>query len=285
MVRKGNLLYNGGFETGTPVEWIFGDFGLQFDYTHEAETTNVYQGNYAWKFGATKNYAKGYISYDKICSFEEHEAYLFIGHVYLEGSFIVNPVVYGLDDNGNLLRIIYSTDIKEQDKWVKFMGILRGIGEITHFKVGLYMFAFSAGYICYVDEFKLIPLKNIRSHIVMEEIDLTNLTANTQYFAKIFMFGNCKLRSSLRVEEALGDSPTLDTTVSVFYNFSGALYRQICHSQFTDTGLEEIVEDIGDALILRVDYKVGGTNPNFSIKHRLALEPMEGAIFTQGGAL
>jgi len=285
MVRKGNLLYNGGFEAGTAEEWIFGDFGLQFDYTHEAETTNVYRGNYAWKFGASKNFAKGYISYDKICSFEEHEAYLFIGHVYLEGSFIINPVVYGLDDNGNLLRIIYLTDIIDTDKWIKFMGILRGIGEITHFKVGLYMFAFSEANICYVDEFKLLPLRSIRSHIVMEELDLSNITSSTGYYLNIFAFGACRLRSSLRVEEVSGDSPTLDTSIDVFYNFSRSLYKVIRHSQFTDTGLEEVVEDIGDAPLLRVNYDVGGTNPSFSVEHRIALEPLEGAIVKGGGVL
>jgi len=203
----------------------------------------------------------------------------------LEGSFIVNPVVYGLDDNGILLRIFYHTDILEKNDWIKFIGILRGIGEITHFKIGLFMFAFSAGCICYVDEFKLIPLRSIVSHNLIEEFSPPEITSDTQYYAKIFAFGNCRLRSSLKVDNVSGTDPTLDTSIDVFYNFSGSLYKVVKHSTFTDTGMEEICDNIGDACKLRVNYKVGGTDPSFTVLHRLALEPLGEVVEKAGGAL
>jgi len=273
MVRKGNLLYNGDFEAKSVEGWLTGCYGKDFDYDFGYTAEEKYRGNYSGVLISSKANAKGYLAYDKICSFEEHDAFLFVGHIKSNYDFIANPVLYGLDDKDNLIRILYLGDIRAKGEWKGFAGIIRGISEITHFKVGLYVFCSNAGAFVYIDEFKLIPLKNITSHSLVEELTLLNVTSSEQYYLGIFALGKCKLRTSLKVENVSGTSPTLNTRLDVFYTISTSCYRRINHSEFTDLGEEEIVADLGDASIVRVNYIVGGTDPSFSISHRIALEP------------
>jgi len=273
MVRKGNLLYNGGFEAGDLTGWKSGEFGLSSDFDLQVTQAKVYRGNYAGVMVAQKDNAEGYISYDKIISFEDYEAYLFVAYAFLANAERCLGYIYGLDDNGSYITKYAIGYNDEQNKWKRFLGIIRGFAEITHFKVGLYTFANNQYDYLYVDEFKVIPLKSAKSHQIMEEWDYDDLYSNTTKSLCLCVFGECRLESMLTVNAVVGTSPTLDTKIKVWHHSQYQIYEEFEHSQFTNVGRERISADIPDAAFIFVEYTVGGTGTHFDIHHQIRLTP------------
>ena len=285
MARKGNLLFNGDWETGTGVDWFIGEFGLDNDFVIEVTQEDKYQGNYGGKVTAIKDSATGYISYNKVCSFEEYEAYLLIGYIKMITTNKCQLYLYGLDDNGNYIDKYPIGFNSACGEWKRFSGILRGFGAITNFKVGFYIFASYEGAWAYFDNFKLLPLKSASSHRLIEEWKIDNLTSYYLTVLPAGVVGECRLESLLTVRGVSGSSPTLDTRIEVYYPPSYDHVEKINHSQFTNTGFERVSAYLVDGTYIWIIYNVGGSSPSFDITHQIRLIPLSSGLFSQSGTV
>jgi len=273
MGMKGNLLYNGDFETGTTEGWKCGVFGKVCQCDFFASSEAKYKGNYGGLILAREEFADAFIAYDKICAFEEYEAYLYIFYVKMVQGYYTCGELWGLDDKGNLIDNFEMGLNMEVGEWRKCICLLRGYRDITHFKVGLWYWGENTGDKCYIDEAKLIPLKSVRSHEIKEYRYFNNVTSSMEWYSVIASVGKTKLRSVLQVSDVSGTSPTIDTEIKC-YLFDGTNIPLILeHSQFTNDGVEQATIDLPEVSFIRIKYRISGTNPSFNIYHNLILEP------------
>jgi len=273
MVLKGNLLYNGDFETGTTEGWVNGPFGLNGQLTLSAKTDAKYKGNYGGELLRENGGGLSAVAYNKTANFEEYEGYLYILHFNMLEGFASYGLLFALDDKENLITNFTLGYNVEKNIWRKCQAILRGFGDITHFQVGLYYSAFAVGDKLYFDEAKLIPLKSIKSHVLSEYRSFTNVTANKIWYSVLACVGRCQLRSIVRTENVSGTSPTLDVSLKISLLDDAGTYISASHSQFTSEDIEEISIDLPEVSIIRVDYTLGGTDPSFDIYHHLRIYP------------
>jgi len=273
MVLKGNLLFNGDFETGTTEGWECGVYELPCDYIFTASEEAKYRGSYGGLLTAQVNNAVGFLAYNKVCCFEEYEAYLAIMYVKLVSGLATHAVLYGLDDKNNLINYYYLGWNMEENVWRKYIVLLRGFRDITHFQIGLHAWGSVAGDKVYFDEAKLIPLSSIKGHEIKEYRNFNNVTSNKEWHSVVACIGRTKLRSVLQVIDVSGTSPTLDTKLEC-YVFDGIVKPLVLeHSQFTNDGIEQVTIDLPDVLFIKISYTVGGTSPSFDIYHHIILEP------------
>jgi len=273
MVRKGNLLYNGDFETGTTEGWINGICGLQGGMALEVKGEAKYKGNYGGKLYAGLPPRTSYVGYDRMCSFEDYEAYLFIIYAYLDEGVTISPQIYGLDDKGNLISYYYLGYNNEKGVWKGFKAILRGFGDITHFKVGVVASCLDTVGRMYFDEAKLIPLRSVRGHELAEYKYWGSVSENTTWYSGLACIGRCKLRSIVRTTNVSGTSPTLDITLKISLLDDYLTQYTLTHSQFTGEDFEEISIDLPEVSMIYITYNLGGTSPSFDIYHHLRIEP------------
>ena len=273
MARKGNLLYNGDFETGTTEGWINGIFGLNGEMEFSASEEAKYEGNYGGMLRATGSNQQSYVGYNKVCSFEEYEGYLYLIKCKIISGNLMYPVLFGLDDKGSLIKTIRLGRLLYPHYWEKHQVILRGDGEITHFKVGVFAEGASAGDKFYFDEAKLIPLKSIKGHQLSEYFYVNNLTTDFVWLSPLACIGTAKLRSAVRTDKVSGTSPTLDVTIMAVKMENDLCYYELKHTQFTGKDFEELTIDVRNIGYLWVTYDLGGTDPQFDIYHFLSLEP------------
>ena len=275
MALKGNFLFNGDFETGTTEGWIFGPFGrgcANISFTASAEA-KLY-GEYGGLLTATADDAYAELAYNKTVSFEEYEAFLYILPCKMTDLGLYSGVLYGLDDKGNLVDSIYlvwRTDIGE---WARLQTLLRGLGNITHFQVGLFYYGFYNGGKLYFDEVKLLPLKSVKGHVLRDKQTFTNLTTGIEWDSVLCCIGRCQLRSIVKTANVSGTSPTLDVTIKVYLFEPEYYYLTYSHTQFTGDDIEELVLDLPEAALIRINYDLGGTDPSFDITHMLRLIPL-----------
>ena len=267
MALKGNILFNGDFETGSVEGWIKSPFGLLCDYNFSADASAKYKGNFGGLLEANKDYAYAFIAYDKLCCFEEYEAYLLIGYGKIISGNILYPVLYGCDDKGNFIKSYALGFLQETGKWVKYQAILRGFREITHFKVGVYAYAHDNGDIFYVDEFKLMPLKSVKGHHLSVDCHHASVTSSFGKFINLACVGPCRIRSVVAVSNVSGTSPSLRVDLFPYIMESDFDYYTISHSEFTGEGLEQVVSDVANIKYLFVGYDVSGTDVSLDIHH------------------
>jgi len=285
MVRKGNLLYNGDFETGTTEEWILGPFGLMTQHNLTVSPEACLRGYYGGMLEAVVNGAETYLAYDKMCSFEEYEAYLFVFPFNLVNGLYNLGQLYGLDDKGNLLEKFWLGYNDTLGEWRKIVALLRGFSDITHFKVGAYVLSQNSGDKFYFDEVKLYPLKSIKSIELAEVRNFYDVQTNTDWYSGLACIGQCRLRSIIKVQNISGTSATLDIDIYTgLFTLDGPAYY-IKHSQFSADGFEEIKIDLPEVSWIYIKYTVGGDNPRFNIYHNLRVEPDKTVLEAEGGAL
>jgi len=274
MGLKGNLLYNGDFETGTTEGWECGPFDLLCECDFSASADAKLRGNYGGYLKANVSNADAYIAYDKVCSFEEYGGYLFILPVKMVSGLRVSGMLYGLDDKGLIIDKYDLGLVNETGVWRTIIALLRGYKSITHFKVGLWYWANDVGEECYFDEVKLLPLRNVKSHVLKQYRFFDNVTADKTWYSVLACIGRCRLRSVMEVCSVSGTDPTLDTQLSI-YMFEGAgKPYTLTHSQFTADDFEEKTIDLPEISIIQISYTVGGTDPSFDIYHHLFIEPV-----------
>jgi len=273
MALKGNLLYNGDFETGTTEGWINGAFGKLGECVLSVSEEAKLRGNYGGMLTAPGYFNESYIAYDKMCSFEEYEAFLYILPIKMVAGCYTIGYLYGLDDKGNLIDDYWLGYNNETGSWRTLKAILRGFGDITHFKVGVYYYSFEEGDKLYFDEVKLIPLRSIKGHEIADYRYFDNLTADKEWYSLIACIGKCKLRSIVRTAGVSGTDPTLDVTVDVGLLDNTKTYLSVSHTTFTGEATEEKIIDVPEVCWLRIKYTLGGTSPSFDIYHHLRIEP------------
>ena len=273
MALKGNLLYNGDFELGTVDGWELGAFGLPAQHTFTASEEAKLRGNYGGLLTANVNFAQSYLAYNKICSFEEHEAYLFICPFKMVDGIYNLGYLYGLDDKGNLLDTFWIGFNNEEGIWRKIVALLRGYSDITHFKVGMFIYSDYVFDKFYIDEVKLYPLKSIKAVELAETRNFSDVTTDLTWYSCLACIGKCKLRSIVDVRDVSGTSPTLDIKLTIGLLVNTGTNYILQHTQFTSAGFEEKIIDLPEVCWVNVEYKLGGTDPSFDIYHDLRIEP------------
>ena len=181
--------------------------------------------------------------------------------------------LYGLDDNGNFIDKYSIGFNSDAGVWKRFAGILRGFGDVTHFKVGFYASADNSGDYLYFDEFKLLPLRSINSHKLVEEWSIGSLQTNLLKVLSIGVFGECWFESMLRVTSVSGTDPTLDVNMRVYYPPSYNIYEEFSHTTFTGPDYERLTKALPDASYVQILYVLGGTSPSFDFHHQVRIIP------------
>ena len=274
MALKGNLLFNGDLETGDLTGWDLQPFGKTQQYTATVTTDAKLRGNYGLKLSSDVDLAVGYIAYNKICSFEEYEGYLFIFPFKMVEGYYNVGILYGMDDKGNLIDDYWVGFNKEKGTWKTIKAILRGFGDITHFKIGGHFYGTYNTDIFYIDEVKLLPLRSIKGHVLAEYKAFDNVTTNTEWYPLLACIGECKLESIVRTSDVSGTSPTLDVEVEIGLFDNTATYLSYTHTQFTGEGVDKLSVELPEVCWIKVAYTLGGTDPSFDIYHHLRIIPL-----------
>jgi len=273
MALKGNLLYNGDFEVGDTSGWVVNPFGKSGVFSLTTTTDKVKAGSYAGKFSPS-GAGSGYLAYNKSFAFEEYEGYLFIGWLYMSGDYYHAGYLWGLDDKGNLLDEFFLGINLDSGVWKKFVGILKAYGELTHFQIGVHAYAFADTDIHYIDEFKIIPIESLRSVVIHDKWKNATITAGVDKWYDLICMGQARVYSILHVTDVSGTDPTLNVTIKPSVLEDINLCNQFSHTQFTGTGAEEKYLDVSSVNGIKVEYRVGGTDPSFTINHYLKVVPL-----------
>jgi len=274
MALKGNLLFNGDFETWGTEGWIKEPYGLPCPYSFYAAFGAAYRGDRGGRMETTESEVEGYIAYEKSCSFEEHEAYLFIGYLRMEKGWGCAPMLFGLDDKGNFIDKFYLGYICEKQVWRKCAAIIRGFGDITHFAVGVYAISAADGGIYYIDEFKLFPLRSVKGHVLADYWEYEGMDFNYTRTGTIAFIGRCQLRSILRAKPTFGTNPALDVKLEIGLFDNPYTKYTLQHPTITSETLDEQVIDLPEASIITIKYELSGTSPVFDVYHHLRIEPL-----------
>jgi len=285
MARKGNLLYNGDFETGTTVGWEEGPFGKPDEFIFGCLDIAPYRGNYHGYLGVEVENGVGFYAYDKVCSFEECEAYLYIIYINKQSGDYANLVLYGLDDKGNLIEDFIIGRVEQTNVWERCQAILRGFGDITHFKVGLKVKGKDGDGIYYIDEAKLFPLKSVKGHVLAQHYDYGYVSESFKRVVPLACIGECRLVSSVMTLMTSGTDPTLDITITISYFGIPAVARTFSHKQITGNEIDEIKVDLPEVSYIEVNYNIGGTNPSFYLIHDIRLIPSPSGSVESGAVL
>ena len=284
MVLKGNLLFNGDFETGTTEGWEQEPFGKVCESNLIASDDAKYRGNYGGKIIANKDSASAYFAYNKVCSFEEYEAYLFIMYANKKADGFMTGILYGLDEKGNLIWDYGVGYNNEKDTWRAYNILLRQFGESTHFKIGLYDYIQNQGEFDYIDEVKLLPVRSIKSVTLAENRWFNDVTSNKTWYSVLGCIGRCKLVSIVKTSDVAGTDPTLDIDIYVHTFWMRAVYIRIQHNQIAGAGQDIIEVELPEASYISIDYTLGGTNPKFDIDHLLRIYPLADAGYSVGSS-
>jgi len=273
MALKGNLLFNGDLETGDLTGWELQPFGKPQQYTATVTADAKLRGNYGLKLSSDVDTAIGYIGYDKICSFEEYEGYLFIFPCKMVEGYYNLGILYGMDDKGNLIDDYWVGYNNEKGEWRVIKAILRGFGDITHFKVGGFFYGTYNTNIFYIDEVKLMPLRSLKGHILTEYKSFDNVTTTTEWYPTISCIGNCRLISIVRTEDVRGTDPSLDVRIDIglFDNTSTMITKW--QSDITTAKVTMSEWELPEVCWIKVRYNISGTDASFDIYHHLRIEP------------
>jgi len=274
MARKGNLLYNGDFETGTTEGWEEGPYGSDDQFLLLCLDVKPYRGNYHGYLGAEVDDARGQYAYNKICDFEEHEAYLYVIYIYKDSGAYANGLLFGLDDKNNLIDKFLLGRIEEEGVWHKCQAILRGFGDITHFKVGLNVVGYGSSGLYYFDEAKLMPLKSVKSHVLAYHKYWSAVSENKSFYVPLACIGRCKFISSVQTFFSSGTDPTLDIDITIAYFGKVANFTSLSHTQISGDGFSELTAELPEVSYIQVNYTLGGTDPSFDIIHDIRIQPL-----------
>ncbi|UYL65038.1 MAG: hypothetical protein OBKJMPBA_00006 [Methanophagales virus PBV304] len=274
MTLKGNLLFNGDFETGTSEGWVNGAFGKAGECSFFVTSLYMLRGNYGGMLAAPTEFANSYMAYNKTFALEEYEAYLYLLPVRINAGLCCQAYLYGLDDKGNLIDEFPLGYNDETGYWRTFQAIIRGYADVTHFQVGLYFWGYNIGDTMLFDEVKLFPLKSVKSHMLVDGAEINNLTSDTTKYYLLSCLGRCQLKSILWVTDVEGTDPTLDVEITVILFKPYSLYYTIKHTTVTEKMSEDKTVELPEVSAIKVDYKVGGTNPSFDLYHALRIIPL-----------
>jgi len=274
MALKGNLLYNGDFEAGTTEGWETEPFGKTQEFTLSVTSDAAYRGNYGGQMYSDIMLSTGYLAYNKVVSLEEYEAYLAIMYVKKVDGICNNGVLFGLDDKGNLINDYKLGYNIETGTWRKFISLIRGFGDITHFKLGHHFCGNGGINLFYIDEAKLIPLKSIKAHQLAEYRHFTNVTTSMTWYSGLACVGKCQLESIVRTENVSGTDPSLKVVLKIMMFDNIDTYCRYAHAEFTSSVIERKTMDLPEISILRIDYTISGTDVSFDIHHHLRVTPL-----------
>ena len=274
MALKGNLLFNGDFETGTTEGWVASPYGLGCDCVFTTATAYTYRGSYSGVILCSDMLSNCYIGYNAVCSFEEYEAYLYIAYLYNYSMEKSQGEIYGLDDRGNLINHFALGCVTDKEVWKKVIALLRGFGDITHFSVGIRALSYFENEVMYFDEAKLIPLRSIKGHVLAETIEESELQYIVAKTIGLACIGSCRLTSILKVSNIQGDNPVLKTSLSIHLLDNPDTVLTYNHSDFTEEGLEKITIDLPEVSYIEITYNAGEDGDKFDIRHHFRLEPI-----------
>jgi len=269
MVRKGNLLYNGTFETGDTTDWVTKPHSLGNNFTIEASTEKVYKGSYSGKVTITDNGGNCFLEYDKALDFEDYEAYLMLARIYLVDFSYGWGAIYVLDDNENYSTYNLIGKTNELNKWKTLEAIIIGQGDCCKFKPGAIFYGVASNNYGYIDELKVMPLKSRKANTLFDSWEYTALNSDATKYLLMAVTAPAKIFSKVRVSKVSGTNPTLDISVKSHYFEDHLSYESVSHTQFTATGQELKTLETPGFCWIEIGYTLGGTDPSFDLVHTM----------------
>jgi len=275
MVRKGNLLRNGNFELGTSEDWVLAPHGLG---TEACEfwvlEDGIYGSEYVGLLRVPSGNYEGYMMYDKMCDFEEHEAYLFNMSIYKSGGRFAEGVLYGYDDNGNYIDYIPFGQVTEDDNWILLSAFLRGYNNMTHFKVGFRGLTLTTIGDYYFGGCKLMPVKSIKGMYIGEYIRKDDLSSDFDYYGTCACLGRCKFYSIITVPQLSGTDVTLTIRISLYTKDWLENVIILEHPTLTEPSSDILSIEMPEIVKYRVQYIFSGTSPVADIRHDIRIVPL-----------
>jgi len=272
MVRKGNLLWNGDFETGDKVDWVLNPFNLGTglsDFVVVTDPAGGYAGN-LWVAGGNN---EGYIMYDKECDFEECEAFIYLMRIKKFSGRFIEGVLYGLDDNGNYIDFIPFAEVRENNVWKTIKCVLRQYNNFSHFAVGIRGLTLTDDTVCNFRGAKLIPVKHANSVYIGEYIRKDDLSSDFDYYGECACLGRCKFYSIITVPQLSGTDVELTIRISLYTQDWVENLVILEHPTLTEPSCDILSIEMPEVAKYRIQY-ISGTSPVADIRHDIRIVPL-----------
>ena len=273
MVRKGNLLYNGSFETGDTEGWTIAPVNnVVNEATIDVDNSNQKSGNYCGKLiaGGTGFYGKGY---DKLFDFEEYAAYYFEMWAKDGNTAGIYPFIEIYDDRMNIINHYYI------GYWAgTTYGLIRGL--ITNFGLGrwgrlfLGAYGMDANTYAYFDNVLLMPVNKLSEWSFVFYKPEEDITSDKYWYPGILIPRPAKIRSVVEIGTVSGTDPELDIELRINSPIEYKLVENTDHVTISSSGTYGISYDSQSFGIVGVKYDVSGTDPKFPVKHWLEISLM-----------
>jgi len=275
LTRKGNLLRNGNFEFGTTEDWVLNPHGLGVGTSHfDVFEDGLYGSQYIGYLYVDGGNNEGYVMYDKMCDFEEYEAFLFNISIYRYGGRFAEGVLYGYEDNGNYIDYIPFGQVSETDKWVLLSAFLRGYNDMTHFKIGFRGLTYDnpAGF--WVGGCKLLPLKSVKGMYIGEYIRKDDLSSDFDYYGRCACLGRCKFYSIVTVPQLSGTDVELTIRISLYTQDWLENVVILEHPVLTEPSSDILSIEMPEIAKYRIQYIFSGSSPIADIRHDIRIVPL-----------
>jgi len=267
MVKYGNLIQNGDFEAGNVDLWtVLGTEVASNDATPSIETGTVFEGSYSMKLtstGAGLN-LRGYNKTFRLA--EEYEGLMY--NVRLNrGTATATLISFGLyEDTGKVVGV-YQPGIVLETGWQIMRGIVPVNNLLPVTKIFLGMLAGASGYVNYVDNVFLSPIKSLQgvsyTHRVLHGVK----TSSFDYYTLITVPRSFRASVWLNISGTGGTLPTLDVTLWTLDLVNRYKIEHTAFPQITANGdyYFRAESNAGGQPIF--EYRIGGTSPTFDIKN------------------
>jgi len=268
MVRKGNLLYNGDFESGDVEGWtVAPKCSLYSEANIAIDNANQKSGSYCGKLtaGGASYQAKGY---DLKLDFEEYVGYLFEIWGKKDTAYGLAPMVEFYDSQGNI-RNCYMLNYTTDTGYILSHGIFTNWGMGAYAKLFLGIYALNAGEIAYFDNVSVIGLKNIKDWSFNLFKDLGTITSDTTWNTCLMIPRPAIIRDKVNVTNTGGTSPTLDIEIRMNAPYILSFIEGKSFSQITGDGLYFLTFETNSFGLIYVKHTLGGTDPTFDVSHHM----------------
>lgn len=270
MARKGNLIYNGDFETGTVEGWIHAPKWATYKKASiEVDSVNQRTGSYCGKVIAGGLGVYG-IGYDLLLDFEEYPAYYFVAYGKLGNMVQIYPFVEFYDEGKKVIYLLL-LGFSRVNEYVRFAGYITnlGLGRYARFYIGGY--GLNAGDACYWDDISVTPVRDIRGISIEHHVGSKRYTGNASDYLNLFFPRPMIIRDLMLVSNTSGTSPTLDVSIQVYSPRALRVIEEKAFPQVTADGTYYLTFETSSFGFLGLNYKVGGTKPRFDVEHYLQI--------------
>jgi len=270
MARKGNLIYNGDFETGTVEGWIYPPKWASYKKADIAvDSVNQRTGSYCGKVIAGGVGVYG-IGYDLLLDFEEYPAYYFVAYGKLGNMLQIYPFIEFYDEGKKVICPLL-LGFSNTNDYVRFAGYITNLGLGRFARIYISGYGLNAGDACYWDDISVVPVRDIRGISVEHHVGSKTYTADATDYLNLFFPRPMIIRDLMLVSNTSGTSPTLDMSIQLYSPRAQRVIEEKAFPQVTADGTYYLTFETSAFGFIGLHYKVGGTNPSFDVEHYLQI--------------